>query len=136
MKKVLVYALMVCFCLSASCTADVKEKTNLDFDIQNAVIMEITVLGKPGFAQITDEAVIAQVTDSINNLEFAPQKTKSPDGDAYEIKWFNKKAERIETMIVTSDIGILYGKNSDNYEAVSGGKINYELISKLIIGKE
>lgn len=140
MKRTAIFALLLCTVLFASCTVKINEeplntKSSLDFDIQNAVIMEITVPGAAGFAQVTDDEVIAKVVDNINQLSFEPMKTHSPEGDAYLIKWYSKKAELIESIIVVSDKGILYGKNSDNYEAVSGGSIDYRFIKSLFSGE-
>ena len=130
MKKLLFVLLAICMLLAGCSFTKAEAPDMVNFKIEEAAVMEITCKNGTDFTQITDKEVISKVSDSISSLTFKKGKSQSPEGDAYVIKWYDSKAQHIETITVFSDIMILYGKDNINYEA-QNGKICYDYIASL-----
>lgn len=119
-----------------SCSGTVRnafcaQKFTVNLNIQNAAVIEITALGNGGFCQITDDTTIAKIVDKVNQITFAGGKEGESKGDAYEIKFYDRRAQLIDKIVMMSDREILYGRDNTNYIAIQNGSLGYDYIDIL-----
>ncbi len=103
-KTVSLISIILIFLLLAGCTP--KE---LKFDIDKATKITIFSGSMGKSVEITDEQQISHITDNFNELTFTKQKSsKSYDGFAYSITWYDSDNNKIEAITVMRENRISY----------------------------
>jgi uncharacterized protein YcfL len=96
-------------------------------DVEKVVLMSGTTGEK---VEITDTAIIQQITENINSVEFKKgQSSKNSSGWSYNIKWYDAKGLEIENITISGNGTVNY---DDYFWSATNGSVDTAFLDELL----